>query len=53
MGEGGRSGDPYLLRVLEANSYHIVAGLSGHAGCDSAWSPDLPPSPVQRLDAEP
>ena len=36
MGEGGSSGDPYLLRVVEANDYPIVAGLSGHAARDSA-----------------
>ena len=52
MGEGGTSGDPYLLRVVEVNNHPIVAGLSGHAERDSAWSPELPPSPVQREETE-
>src|SRR5213593_1636715 len=51
-GGGGSSGDPYLLRVVEANKHPIVAGLSGHAECDSAWSPELPPSPVRRVKTE-
>src|SRR5215470_35491 len=52
-GGGARAPDPYLLRVIEARSYGLVARQSGGAECDSAWSgarapPPLPPAGCAR-----
>jgi len=45
-GRGVRSPDPYLLGSLfEAQNQNLVAGQSGQAECDSAWSGEGTPRP--------
>src|SRR5215469_13310741 len=43
VGGGLRSPDPYLLRVGEAEDRALVAGQSGHADRNSAWSGERTP----------
>jgi hypothetical protein len=45
-GAGVRSPDPYPLgRFFEAPNQNLVAGQSGGAECDSAWSGERAPAP--------
>src|SRR5215471_6440119 len=50
QGWGAASGDPYLLRVSEAEALRLVARQSGPAECDSAWSPDAAPHPCPAVN---
>jgi hypothetical protein len=53
VGRGAISRGPYLLgSFFEAENQHLVAGPSGKADCDSAWSREsapLPARPVSNL----
>jgi len=51
VGRGALSRGPYLLgRFFEAPNQHLVAGPSGQADCDSAWSRESAPLPAHPVD---
>ena len=54
VGWGFFPAGPYLLgRIFEAESLNLVAGLSGHADCGSAWSAGKNPQPARRGQPDP
>ena len=60
VGAGVRAPGPYLLgsffevgSFFEAKNQNLVAGQSGPAECDSAWSGEETPQPRREIDGTP